>query len=110
VGRDPAVKVAAQYHLLPHLAGRPFIVMLDRAAEADTIALQLNGGTYPEGRPAWRRRLRGLRASGAFQVAFCEGQSVVLRRGAGRGVDCPAWEALVGPHGRGTAPHPSAGN
>jgi uncharacterized membrane protein len=95
VGRDPSVKVAAQYHLLPHLAGRPFVVSLERAEEADVVALQLDGGTYPEGRPAWRRRVHQLWSSGAFHVAFCEGQSVVLRRGTGSGVDCPAWTALV---------------
>jgi uncharacterized membrane protein len=96
IGRDPRLRVAAQYNLLPHLAERPFIVMLDRAAEADVVALQLNGGTYPEGRPAWKRRLWDLGASGAFHVAFCEGQTVVLRRGAGSAdVECPSWTALL---------------
>jgi uncharacterized membrane protein len=95
IGRDPRLRVAAQHHLLPHLAGRPFIVMLDRAAEADLVAIQLNGGTWPEGRPAWRRRVHGLWATGQFHVAFCEGQTVVLARGAGDGVPCPAWDALM---------------
>jgi hypothetical protein len=95
IGRDPRLKVAAQYHLLPHLAGRPVVVMLDRAAEADVVALQLNGGTWPEGRPAWRRRVQELWASGQFHVAFCQGQTVVLRRGSGESVPCPAWDALI---------------
>jgi uncharacterized membrane protein len=95
VGRDPRLKVAAQYNLLPHLAERPFIVMLDRALEADVIALQLDGGTYPEGRPAWKRRLWDLDAGGGFYVAFCEGSSVVLRKQPGTPADCPAWEALM---------------
>jgi hypothetical protein len=95
IGRDPRLKVAAQYHLLPHLAGRPRIFMLDRAAEADVVALQLNGGTWPEGRPAWRRRVQDLWATGGFHVAFCQGKSVVLFRGAGDSVPCPAWDALI---------------
>ena len=95
IGKDPRLKVAAQYHLLPHLADRPAIFMLDRAAEADVVALQLNGGTWPEGRPAWRRRLQDLWATGGFHVAFCRGQSVVLFRGAGESVPCLAWDALI---------------
>jgi len=95
IGRDPRLKVAAQYHLLPHLAGRPQIFMLDRAGEADVVALQLNGGTWPEGRPAWRRRVQDLWATGGFHVAFCQGRTVVLFRGAGDSVPCPAWDALI---------------
>jgi len=95
IGRDPRLRVAAQHHLLPHLAGRPFIVMLDRAGEADVVALQLDGGTWPEGRPAWRRRVQELWATGAYHVAFCEGQTVVLDRRPGEGVPCPAWQALM---------------
>jgi hypothetical protein len=95
VGKDPRLKVAAQYHLLPHLAGRPFVFMLDRAPEADAVALQMNGATWPEGRPAWRRRLQDLWATGGVRVAFCEGRSVVLFRGAGDSVPCPAWDALM---------------
>jgi predicted membrane protein DUF2079 len=95
IGRDPRLKVAAQYNLLPHLAGRPFIVMLDRAMEADVVALQLDGGTWPEGRPAWKRRVQALAASGAFHVAFCQGNTVVLRRGSAPGIDCPSWPALL---------------
>ena len=56
-GATRGSKVAAQYNLLPHLAGRPFIYELDHAAEADVVALQLDGETYPDGRPAWRRRV-----------------------------------------------------
>ena len=95
IGRDPWLKVAAQHHLIPHLAGRPFIVGLDRAIEADVVALQLNGGTWPQGRPGWRRRVRALWATGCFHVAFCRGQTVVLRRGAGPGVSCAPWERLL---------------
>jgi hypothetical protein len=69
--------------------------MLDRAAEADAVAVQLNGGTWPEGRPAWRRRLQDLWAAGGFHVAFCEGKSVVLFRGSAESVPCPSWEALI---------------
>jgi hypothetical protein len=69
--------------------------MLDRATEADVVALQLNGVTWPEGRPGWRRRVQELWAGGGFHVAFCQGQTVVLRRGSGEGVPCPAWQALV---------------
>ena len=94
IGRDPRLKVAAQYNLLPHLAGRPFVFLLDRAAEADVVALQLDGGTWPDGRPSWKWRVREIAGTGAFGVAFCEGQSVVLRRGA-PGISCPAWEALL---------------
>jgi uncharacterized membrane protein len=95
VGRDPRVRVAAQDRLLPHLAGRPQIFMLDRAAEADLVVLQTNGATWPEGRPAWRRRVRELWDTGAFAVAFCEGQSVVLARGAPPGPPCPALEGAI---------------
>jgi hypothetical protein len=95
VGHDPRLKVAAQHHLIPHLAGRPFIVQLDRAAEADVVVLALEGGTWPQGRPGWRRRMRELWQTGQFHVAFCQGEAVVLQRGAGAGVPCPQWEQLV---------------
>jgi hypothetical protein len=95
IGRDPRVKVAAQHHLIPHLAGRSFIVGLDRAMEADVVALQLNGGTWPQGRPAWRRELQSLWATGNFTVAFCRDQTVVLHRGGGEAVSCPSWEHVV---------------
>jgi hypothetical protein len=58
------------------------------------VALQLNGGTWPEGRPAWKRRMREIAAGGTFGVAFCQGNTVVLRRGAPR-LPCPAWDALA---------------
>ena len=96
IGRDPRLVVAAQYHLLPHLAGRPFIYELDHAPEADVVALQLNGGTWPDGRPAWRRRVQEVWATGRFHVAFCEGQTVVLYRGPEPSVPCPAWDAFRG--------------
>jgi len=95
VGRDPGLKVAAQYHLLPHLAERPFVVPLERAEEAEVIALQLDGGTYPRGRPAWKRLLWDIDRRGHYYVAFCEGDSVALRRKPGRDVACPSWEALL---------------
>lgn len=92
VGRDPYLKVAAQDRLLPYLAGRRQIYMLDRALEADVIVLQTNGATWPDGRPRWRRRLREIWDTGAFTVAFCQGRSVVLKRGTPPGLDCPAFE------------------
>jgi hypothetical protein len=95
IGRDPRLKVAAQHHLIPHLAGRPFIVGLDRAAEAHLVAVQLNGDAWPRGRPGLRRQLRALWATGSFRVAFCRDQTVVLRQGPGQSVACPAWEGLV---------------
>jgi uncharacterized membrane protein len=95
VGRDPALKVAAQYNLLAHLAERRFIVTLERAEEADVVALQLNGGTYPMGRHAWKQQLWELDARGHYYVAFCEGSSVALRRKPGVSVPCPSWEALM---------------
>lgn len=95
VGRDPRVKVAAQDRLLPALAGRPEIYMLDRALEADVVVLQMNGATWPDGRPSWRRRVREIWGSGTFAVAFCQGQSVVLRRGAPPGLACPALETQL---------------
>jgi uncharacterized membrane protein len=95
IGNDPRTRVAAQHHLLPHLATRTFIVGLDRAAEADVVALQLNGGTHPGGRGLWKREVRAVWSTGAFSVAFCRGQTVVLRRGAGGSLECPAFEALL---------------
>jgi hypothetical protein len=95
IGRDPRLVVAAQYHLLPHLAGRPFIYELDHAPEADVVALQLDGGTWPDGRPAWRRRLQEVWATDRFHVGFCEGQTVVLYRGPEPSVACPAWDGLL---------------
>ena len=71
------------------------MVMLERAEEADVIAIQLNGGTYPEGRPAWKRRLWELDSGGRYYVAFCEGNSVVLRRQPGSPVPCSPWETLM---------------
>jgi uncharacterized membrane protein len=105
IGRDPRLKVAAQYHLLPHLAGRPYIYELDHAADVDVVALQLNGGTWPDGRPAWRRRVLEVWATGRFHVALCQGQTVVLYRGPEPSVPCPSWEALLtGAAGPATAP------
>ncbi|HEX6738595.1 MAG TPA: DUF2079 domain-containing protein [Vicinamibacteria bacterium] len=95
VGRNPQLKVAAQDRLLPHLAGRPHIYMLERAAEADVIALQMNGATWPEGRPAWKTRVRALWGTGGYAVVFCQGQSVVLARGAPPGLSCPALDAVL---------------
>ena len=51
----------------------------------------MNGATWPDGRPSWRRRVRELWGSGAFAVVFCSGESVVLRRGAPPGLPCPAF-------------------
>jgi uncharacterized membrane protein len=95
IGHDARLKVAAQHHLIPHLAGRPFIVSLQRAAEADRVALQLNAETWPENRRAWRGHMRELWATARFHVGFCRGNTVVLVRGAGPDVRCPAWQALV---------------
>lgn len=95
IGRNPYLAVAAQDRLLPHLAGRRTILMLDRALEAEVIALQLNGATWPDGRPSWRRRVRAIAATGAYGIAFCEGQTIVLRRGA-PSLPCPSWEAFLG--------------
>ena len=95
VGSDPSLKVAAQYNLLVHLAERPFVVTLDRAEEADLIAVQLNGGTYPTGRPAWKRMLWDIDSRGQYYVAFCERSSVALRRKPGSAVPCPSWDALM---------------
>ena len=94
IGRNPYLVVAAQDRLLPHLAGRRTILMLDRALEADVIALQLSGATWPDGRPSWRRRVQAIAATGAYGVAFCEGQTVVLRRGS-PSVPCPSWATFV---------------
>jgi uncharacterized membrane protein len=95
IGRSPHVKVAAQDRLLPRLAGRPHIYMLDRALEADMVALQLNGATWPEGRPSWRRRVQHIWGSRRFAVAFCEGQTVVLTRGAPPGLPCRALDVVL---------------
>jgi uncharacterized membrane protein len=95
IERLPVSKVAAQDRLLPHLAGRPDVYMLDRALEADAVALQMNGATWPEGRPSWKRRVRDIWGSGSFAVVSCEGQTVVLRRGAPPGIPCPAFQAVL---------------
>ncbi|HET8648375.1 MAG TPA: DUF2079 domain-containing protein, partial [Vicinamibacteria bacterium] len=95
IGRNPYLKVAAQDRLLPRLAGRPQIYMLDRALEADVVALQLNGATWPYGRPTWRRRVRDIWSTGRFEVAFCEGNTVVLKRGSVPGLHCPAFDAQL---------------
>ena len=63
----------------------------------------MNGATWPDGRPTWRRRVQALWDSGQFAVAFCEGQTVVLRRGAPPGLACASFEAQlaqVAPAGR----------
>jgi uncharacterized membrane protein len=104
IGKDPRLRVAAQYNLLPHLAGRPYIYELDHAAESDVVALQLDGEPYPDGRPAWRRRVQEVWATGRFHVAFCQGETVVLYRGPEPSVPCPAWDALLA----GTAPAAAA--
>jgi uncharacterized membrane protein len=95
IERLPQSKLAAQDRLLPHLAGRPEVYMLEGAQQADVVALQMNGATWPDGRPAWKRRVREIWGGGRFAVVFCEGQTVVLRRGAPPGLPCPALEAQV---------------
>jgi uncharacterized membrane protein len=95
IERLPVSKLAAQDRLLPHLAGRPEVFMLDRALEADVVALQMNGATWPDGRPTWKRRIRDIWGSGSFAVVLCEGQTVVLRRGAPPGIPCPAFQAQL---------------
>lgn len=107
IGRDPRLRVAAQYNLLPHLAQRPFVVELDQAPDADVVALQIEGGMHPGGRPGWRRQVRALLETRAFHVAFCRERSVVLRRGRGRDVSCPAWEEVVTRLEGGPAPPPT---
>ena len=108
IGDSPQLKVAAQNSLLPALAGRPDAYLLDRALEADVIALQLDGSTWPDGRPSWRRRVRQIWGTGAFTVAFCRGQTVVLRRGAPPGLPCPAWDQVLRPEPElGTMSQPS---
>jgi uncharacterized membrane protein len=94
IGRNPYVVVAAQDRLLPHLAGRRTILMRDRAVEAEVVALQLEGATWPDGRPTWRRRVLELWQTGAFGIAFCEGRSIVLRRGAAS-IPCASWETWL---------------
>jgi len=59
------------------------------------VALQLDGETYPDGRPAWRQRVRDIWATGAFHVGLCDGATVVLYRGGEASVPCPAWDALL---------------
>jgi hypothetical protein len=59
------------------------------------VALQMNGPPWPDGRPSWRRRVQGIWGSGQFAVVFCEGQTVVLRRGAPPGMPCPAFAAQL---------------
>jgi len=95
IGRDPRLRVAAQYNLLPHLAQRAYVVELDQAPDADVVALQIEGGMHPGGRPGWRRQVREILKTRAFHIAFCQGRSVVLRRGPGRDASCPAWEEVV---------------
>jgi hypothetical protein len=95
IGRDPQTAVAAQYNLLPHLAGRPRVFLLEEAERAEVVALQLNGGTWPSGRAGWRRTVFRLWDTSAFRVGFCEGKSVVLARGVRDPVACPAFDALL---------------
>jgi uncharacterized membrane protein len=95
IGRDPGLAVAAQYNLLPHLAGRPRVYMLEEGEKADVVALQLNGGTWPSGRAGWRRTVFRLWDTGFYRVAFCEGKSVVWSRKPGAGVPCPSFDALL---------------
>lgn len=104
IGKDPRLSVSAQYHLLPHLAGRPFIYELDHAAETDLVALQLDGATWPDGRPSWRRRVQEAWATGRFHVGFCDGQTVVLYRGPEASVPCPSWDAFLSGAAAGPAP------
>jgi hypothetical protein len=78
-------------------------VTLEHAEEADVVAVQLNGGTYPTGRPAWKRQLWNLDARGSYYVAFCQGASVALRRKPGLSVPCPSWDALMRGRAEGAA-------
>jgi uncharacterized membrane protein len=109
IGKDPRLSVAAQYNLLPHLAGRPLIYELDHAAESDVVALELDGATWPDGRPSWRRRVQETWATGRFHVGFCEGQTVVLYRGPEPSVPCPSWDAFLSGAAAATAPAEAAG-
>ena len=95
VGSNPYLKVAAQDRLLPYLAGRRDIYLLERALDAEVIVLHVGGSSWPYGPVDHRRRLREIRATGAFGVAFCEGRSVVLRRGLAASLPCPAWDEVT---------------
>ena len=95
IGQDPRLKVAAQYNLLPHLAGRPYIYELEHARGSGRGgAPARTAETYPDGRPAWRRRVR---RSGPQDDSMSRsaGETVVLYRGPEPSVPCPSWEALM---------------
>jgi len=80
--------VAAQNYMLPHLAARPKAYMLERAREADFVAMTPTTNPWPYDRGFHERLAQELLGSG-WRVHFCEGNSFVLSRTPGNSVPCP---------------------
>jgi hypothetical protein len=81
--------VAAQNYLLPHLAARKQIYMLNRAREAKFVAMTPSTNPWPYDRPYQEHLARELGAEG-WLVYFCQGNSFVLAHMQGESVACPA--------------------
>lgn len=81
------VPVAAQNYLLPHLATRPRISMLEHARDATHVVMTPTSNPWPYDRAYTERLARELLNEG-WRVHFCAGNSFVLARDAGPSVPC----------------------
>ena len=83
------VPVAAQNYLLPHLADREKVFILERARDAVYVVMTPNTNPWPYDRAYHDRLAQELLGEG-WRVHFCEGNSFVLAKDEGQGVPCAA--------------------
>ncbi|MGF1509130.1 MAG: DUF2079 domain-containing protein [Myxococcota bacterium] len=81
--------VAAQNHLVPHLATRREIYLLEDAHRADVVVVSLDTSPWPYTRGYHERLVRRLHRSG-WATPFCTGRTIVLSRTATTSVACAA--------------------
>jgi uncharacterized membrane protein len=80
--------VAAQNHLLPFLSGRREIFEITRPITAELVVLDLAQSAWPF-EPQYARELARELLGGGYGVVACEGQALILQRGASS-IPCPA--------------------
>jgi uncharacterized membrane protein len=77
----PGVSVAAQHHLLPHVAMREKVWRLHRPIRAEYVLMNPDDGAWPFDRGYVVGLIKELLAQG-YRAIFSEGMSLVLRRNA----------------------------
>jgi hypothetical protein len=83
----PHAAVAAQNYLLPHLAARERIYLLEEARQADFVAMTPSTNPWPYDRAYHDALAQALLREG-WRVHFCAGNSFELARAPGPSVAC----------------------